>query len=181
MKTPGDLVTGRPRPTLVCALTCLAVLSAAPSAGGSSLGDRSDADCSRAETIRVIRTFLRAYNSGDISEIDRNWSEEPDFQWYFVNDEREEDAEDRITLRSYFVERIALDDHIQLRSLSVNRNGMDFSFTLSRTTDDSRKGAGGLFHGKGQTRPAPGLPSLEEPIPSQQCRLAVWAMDRNTR
>ena len=109
------------------------------------------------------------------------WSEEPGFQWYFVHDEREADAEDRTTLRSYFVERITLEDHIELRSLSIRPNGTDFSFKLARRTEDGRKGAGGLFHGKGQTRTTFVLPSPGEPIPSQGCRLAVWAMDRHIR
>ena len=144
---------------------------------GSAMPQRYDAACSKERTKRVVTSFVRAYNRGDLARLERLWAQEPDFQWYFVDDEREQDAEDRVNLPLYFDERARLGDHLELRRLSVNENGTDFAFKLRRTTDDERAGAEGLFHGKGAARDVLALPTPEDPIPTQKCLLIVWAMD----
>ena len=155
-----------------------ATLSLSPvTSAGSALPNGADAGCSKAVTQRVVSRFIAAYNLGDLERLDRLWAQEPDFHWYFVDDERERDAEDRKTLPLYFAERVALNDHLELRHLSINDNGTDFFFRVRRTTDDERFGARGRFHGKGATREVMSLPSPQQPIPARSCVLAVWAMD----
>ena len=164
-------------------LALVAVLSfAAPSALSSgATTSPEDASCSRRNTTRLVKRFVRAFNGAKVDHLDRLWAHEPDFQWYFVDDEREQpDAEDRLTLRFYFEERVRLNDHLQLRHLHVNQKGTDFAFKLLRTTDDERDDADGLLHGKGAARESPPLPSLGEPVPTPTCLLVVWAMDNHT-
>lgn len=139
----------------------------------------SDAACSRGQTATVVRSFIKTVSRGDVAAADRLWAAEPDFQWYFVDDEREQDAEDRATLRSYFALRIALNDRVELRRLGVSREGTDFAFKLHRTTDDDRPGAAGLFHGKGAASESLALPTIAEPIPAVRCLLTMWAMDNH--
>ena len=152
-----------------------------PSAGSAPAHLRETDSCSKSETQQTARGFIRAYNGGDISRLDRMWAQEPDFQWYFVDDERDSEAEDRLSLPAYFAERGLLEDRLTLRRLRVAPGGSDFSFTLRRSTSDERKGAAGLFHGKGAARDIVALPSIEEPVPSSRCLLVVWSMDRHTQ
>lgn len=140
----------------------------------------TDTPCSQGQTKRLVTAFVRAYNRANVDGMDRLWAHEPDFEWYFVDEERGPDeAEDRLTLRSYFEERVSLNDHLRLRRLRVNKNGTDFAFKLRRTTDDDRVDAAGLFHGKGATRETVLLPILGEPLPSRTCLLIVWTMDNH--
>ncbi|MGH2747165.1 MAG: hypothetical protein ACRDKB_04505 [Actinomycetota bacterium] len=126
--------------------------------------------CTRASTAARVRSFIRAYNRGNLERLERMWAQEPDFQWYVVDDERESrDAENRHTLGTYFNARHQLNDRIRLRRIRVSPTSEDgsfgFGFKLFRTTDDSRKRAEGLFHGKGAV--------------TQGCLLHVWAMDND--
>ena len=146
----------------------------------SPVSARSDSGgCSREATAKLIRSFVRAYNRGDVGRLDRLVAQEPEFQWYFVDDEREAGAEDRESLPLYFQERAMLNDHLRLRELSVHRDGQDFYFEVFRTTDDDRRLASGLFHGKGSVRESLVLPSLTQPFPEPSCSLTVWSMDND--
>jgi hypothetical protein len=64
----------------------------APQSGGVPSAAQS---CDRESVAELVRTFVRAYNSGNVNRADRRWAQEPDFEWYFVDDEREAEAEDR--------------------------------------------------------------------------------------
>lgn len=166
---------------VVAALVASLFLTGLPAAADNQLGHSDDASCSRTQTVKLVKRFVRAFNRGDVDRLDRLWAHEPDFQWYFVDDEREQsDAEDRLTLRLYFQERVLLNDHLRLQRLRINPNGTDFAFKLLRTTDDERDRAAGLFHGKGAARDSVPLPSLSQPIPTSTCLLIVWAMDNHT-
>lgn len=163
---------------VVAALVASLFLTGLPAVGKDQARPPS-ASCSRSETARVIKRFVRAFNRGDVDRLDRLWAHEPDFQWYFVDDEREQDAEDRLMLRLYFEERVLLNDRLQLRRLSVRPNSLDFAFKLLRSTDDEREDASGLFHGKGAARESIPLPSPSEPFPTSTCLLVVWSMDND--
>jgi hypothetical protein len=115
-----------------------------------------------------------------VDGIDRRWAQEPDFEWYFVDEEREGDEENRTTLRLYFEERVRLNDRIRRLNLRVAPDGENFTFRFRRITDDPRRDAAGWFHGKGGAREATPLPSLTQPLPAATCLLTVWAMDNHT-
>lgn len=156
------------------------VLFIASASVNAGVSQAKDASCSQDETKRTIKAFIGAFNRGDVDVLDRLWAQEPDFKWYFVDDERDqEDSEDRRTLRLYFQERVLLNDHLELRQLGVTPDGTDFAFKLLRTTDDERKRAAGVFHGKGATTESVPLPSLSQPFPTRTCLLSVWAMDNH--
>lgn len=169
---------GRHAP-VVAALVGSLLLTGLPAVGRGAARPPS-ASCSRSETAKVVKSFVRAFNRGDVDRVDRLWAHEPDFQWYFVDDEREQDAEDRLRLALYFEERVLLNDRLQLRRLSVKPNSSDFGFKLVRSTDDQRQDASGLFHGKGAARESIPLPSPSEPFPTSTCLLVVWSMDNHT-
>lgn len=169
---------------VVAALVASLFLTALPAVGNDHARPPS-ASCSRSETARVIKRFVRAFNRGDVDRLDRLWAQEPDFEWYFVDEERGQgEAENRSTLRSYFQDRVDVNDRLRLRRLSIGPTGgndpTSFNFKLLRTTDDQRDRASGLFHGKGAAQEIFVLPSLTDPIPTQRCRLIMWAMDNDT-
>jgi hypothetical protein len=107
----------------------------------------------RDDVIALVRDFVRAYNDGDLVRLEEVFSQEEDFQWYFVQGERvREDAEQRRTLLPYFAQRHLLDDRLEVLKLSVRRErgwhgGYDFSIRLRRESVEAR--AQGLWHGKG--------------------------------
>lgn len=134
------------------------------------LRQQPEARCTRDFVAASVRSFIRAYNRGNLERLERMWAQEPDFEWYFVDDERESpEAENRRTLGTYFETRHRLNDHIRLRGLRVAPRSEDgsfgFGFKLFRRTDDPRERAEGLFHGKGAV--------------TQGCLLHVWAMDND--
>jgi hypothetical protein len=162
------------------ALAMILVLAISPSVTSNAASKARDGLCSRERTKRLVRSFVRDYNNGNMNRADRRWAQEPEFTWYFVDDEREDDAENRVTLLPYLQQRISFNDRLLIRRLSVAPEGNDFSFTLRRRTDDPRDRAAGLFHGKGAARESLSLPTQSEPIPTQQCLLIVWSMDNHT-
>ena len=147
--------------------------------GSVSAADRAQGEaCTKRRTERLVRAFIASYNGGDLDRADGAWAQEPDFQWYFVDDEREGSmAEDRRTLPVYLAERARLGDRLRLLSLSISRDGTDFSFELRRRTNDPRLGSAGRFHGKGSAGPTALLPTTDRPLPARGCALTVWSMD----
>lgn len=167
------------------ALATALIVALFPSPSSGAMSPASDAPCSQEQTKRLVKASLRAYSRGNVDRLDRLWAHEPDFEWYFVDEERGQgEAENRSTLRSYFQDRVDLNDRLRLRRLSVVPTGANdatsFNFRLLRTTDDQRDRAAGLFHGKGAAREILVLTSLTQPIPTQSCRLIMWAMDNHT-
>lgn len=119
------------------------------------------------DAARVVRSFVRAYNDGDLARLDSLFSSEPDFEWYFVSRgaRREFTAYDRAELPPYFARRHIANDHLKLLNLDVSEDrgwhgGFDFSFRLARSSDE--RGAEGRYHGKG----------------AAGCTIFVWSMGR---
>jgi hypothetical protein len=135
--------------------------------------------CSRGEADRLVRTFTRAYNRGDVQVLERLWAHEPDFKWYFVQDERVgADAENRMTLPAYFAHRHTLGDRIDLRKVAVGRPSPSghygISFKLKRFSDQPE--SRGMWHGKASvTEAAAGL----EVASTNSCALTVWSMGKH--
>ncbi|HEX2296421.1 MAG TPA: hypothetical protein VHN37_14080 [Actinomycetota bacterium] len=120
----------------------------------------------RAGVIALVKDFVRAYNDGDFVRLEEVFSQEEDFQWYFVQDERvREDAKQRRTLPPYFVQRHLLGDRLEVLKLSVRRErswhgGYDFFIRLRRDSDEAR--ARGIWHGKG----------------TADCAISVWSVGK---
>jgi hypothetical protein len=161
-------------------LGALILVASLPSAAtGTTVAD-ADGACSVARTTALVRGFVRDLNQGNADGMDRRWAYEPEFEWYFVDDERDGDEHDRPSLRLYFEERVSLNDHIRRLRLRVAPDGQNFTFKFLRSTDDPRRAATGWFHGKGAAREATPLPSVAQPLPTSTCLLTVWAMDNRT-
>lgn len=127
-------------------------------------------ECAPSEVRALVRTFIQAYNRGDVDYLDQIWAEEQDFFWYAVETDilrRGPLSEDRKTLSTYFRERSLRADQLRLRQLRVSwergwHGAWDLTFELVRRSEDSA--ASGRYHGKG----------------AATCqRLHAWAMGRD--
>ena len=150
-------------------LVVLGVVAAALPPAGLA-GAALEPKCSRSEVRDLVRDFVDAYNRGDVDRLEQMWAQEPDFFWYFVQDDasrRGALSERRETLILYFVERSMYADHLRLRDLSIRwergwHGAWDIAFKVTRTSDDPN--AAGRYHGKGMAT----------------CqRLHAWAMGRD--
>ena len=173
------------RPMSIARLSAITVAVAAlasPAAHGEQRAPAT-ADCTRQGVAALVREFVTAYNDGDAQKLEEIWAQEPHFNWYFVQGERQEDAEDRSTLGAYFAARHAVGDTLVLRELSVKPKSEDgsfgFGFSLTRRSNDPS--ARGRFHGKGSARgPGEALgPELPDPNSPSTCVLHVWSMGRD--
>ncbi len=126
--------------------------------------------CARSEVRALVNSFIRAYNRGHVDYLDKIWAQEPDFFWYFVQDDvtrRSPLSEDRASLPLYFAERAAYAEQLGLRRLSISwergwHDAWDITFELARHSD--HPDASGRYHGKG----------------AATCqRLHAWAMGRD--
>lgn len=138
----------------------LALLAASPSA-------TADEVCSRRESLKVLHSFVQAYNEGDSATLDRLVAPQEDFWWYQVlHAERPWPLSViRSTLPEYFEERNGYGDRLRLTKLQVEkRRGGDglwaIYFELGRRSEDPRPFAEGKFHGKTQIR----------------CSIEAWSM-----
>ena len=137
--------------------------------------------CGRRRVEALVRDFVRAYNRGDSEALERMWAQEPEFRWYFVQDERVgSDAERRSTLGAYFSARHALNDRIDLRRLHVRPRSEDgtfgISFRLRRSSE--QRDATGFWHGKGSAQAAEPLPGIFPFSSASTCALIVWSMGK---
>jgi hypothetical protein len=119
----------------------------------------------RAGVRSLVREFVDAYNAGDVERLDALVAKEDDFQWYFVQGERQRDAHERTTLPAYFAQRHVMDDRLRLVELGVRRDagwhgGYDFAMRLRRWSQDDA--ARGMWHGKG----------------AADCAIFVWSLGK---
>ncbi len=157
-----------------------------PAAPPKSTGPRpSEGQCTRKGVARLVTAFVTAYNRGNIERLERIWAQEPHFEWYSVERERQRrDPYARGTLGAYFSARHELGDRLHLRHLNVQsqrqRGTLGFAFRLTRHSDEKR--ARGGYHGKGSAVGADPLllPQLPDPDGPSACVLHVWSMGRDT-
>lgn len=148
-----------------------------PSGHASSL----DQVCSRDSVATLVKAFVRAYNKGDMGQLDSMWANEPDFEWYSVSPgERERDeAYDRETLIPYFEERHQLEDRFRLKALRVGpadaRGHFRISYRLHRQSDE--QDGSGRYHGKASAKEVMTLPSVDN-LSLSRCVLFVWSMGK---
>ena len=98
-----------------------------------------------------MKTFVAAYNRGDLATLDRLFAPEDRFQEYRVGPvERPAPlSEDRASLIDYFAERHSHNDRFELQDLRVgpNPNGDGFytQMTVDRTSEDPAPWGRGSF------------------------------------
>lgn len=107
--------------------------------------------CNERKARRQIKTFITAYNRGDLATLDRLFAREDRFQEYRVGPlERPPPfSEARASLMDYFAERHSRSDRFELQDLRVgpdpNTGGYYTHLTLERTSDDSSPWGEGHF------------------------------------
>ncbi|MGH2755145.1 MAG: hypothetical protein ACRDLB_12015 [Actinomycetota bacterium] len=119
----------------------------------------------REEVRDIVHGFIRAYNRGDFERLDEIFPQEPGFEGYYAEPERQwEEGEDRSNLMEYFEGRHDLNDRLTLKTLRIQEEreerGWDFYFELRRASDE-RVGKG-RYVGKGVA----------------DCAMSVWNMGR---
>jgi hypothetical protein len=105
----------------------------------------ADGGCSAPATQSLVRTFVRNYNSGRVTAMDRLWAPAPRFQWFSTigpGARLGRRARDRSTLADYFRARVRVHERIRLVSLGAGydprRNIVNFAGKLVRSADDIR-------------------------------------------
>lgn len=102
--------------------------------------------CTGSEVGSLVRRFVGAFNSGDLSGLDDVFAQEPEFEWYSTDAPGERftpAATDRASLVPYFRARHAMGEQLALRSFTFNGNsGGDrgpygnFAYSLTRSAED---------------------------------------------
>lgn len=112
--------------------------------------------CDVATLGTTLRAFVRAYNRGNVRDLDRLFSRER-FRWYATSGpgrRQPPESRDRDTLASYLRQRHRLGDRLELRAYRFNgyeraRNLGHFEFEGNRSADDFRDGHSFRMVGKG--------------------------------
>jgi hypothetical protein len=101
--------------------------------------------CNADTTKALVRRFVRNYNEGRVTAIDRLWAREPRFQWFSAGPPGARlgsRAYKRATLAAYFRARVRAHERIGLTELRAGydaaRNLVHFSGRLVRSADDLR-------------------------------------------
>jgi hypothetical protein len=111
--------------------------------------------CAVGEVEELATRFVRAFNDGNLEELDGIFAREPDFEWYSTAAPGERLlplAGDRPSLVPYFRERHELGERLTLNSFRFNGNTRasrpygNFEYTLTRRANDLLPTA---FAGKG--------------------------------
>ena len=132
--------------------------------GSAYWNRRAPTGCSRHQVVKLVHAFVAAYTDGDLGRLDRIFTPDPDFQWYF-DQVRRGTKGTKVTARSklldYFRGRHEQEDRLELLELDVRsargwHGGFDFEYRLDRTANDLDPGE---FHGKG----------------AADCTIFVWA------
>jgi hypothetical protein len=143
-------------------------LASMPPSGASAA--RATLGCSPAQTRAVITRFVTAFNAGNRKALNEIWVNKLSFKWYGVTSPPGlrpfAAATERSTLLSYFAQRHAAHERLQLTKVKVNgvtaRAYRNFEFDLLRSADDLPYGPA-LYRGKGAALCSTG-------------RLMVWSM-----
>lgn len=102
--------------------------------------------CTADEVETLTRRFISSFNAGALGELDELFAQEPEFEWYSTDAPGERftpTANDRTSLVSYFRDRHALSERLELGSFTFNGNTprtlrpyANFQYTLTRSADD---------------------------------------------
>jgi len=154
----------------VLTICAVALLATAP--GGSAAP--ATPGCSPGQTRAAITRFVTAFNAGNRKALNEAWVNRLSFKWYGVTSppglRPYRAAGQRSTLLSYFAERHAAHERLQLTKVKVNGVSAaaysNFEFELLRSADDIPDGPK-LYRGKGAATCSTG-------------RLMVWSMGEVT-
>ena len=136
-------------------LLLAAVLTATASAATDPGNAATPAACAAAESRAVLRSFVGAFNRGDLARLDELFATQPDFQWYSTGApglRTRAAASTRATLVGYFARRYRAGDRLRLVSFDYNGDSgpySNFALTLRRSASDYRGGAWFRLVGKG--------------------------------
>jgi hypothetical protein len=101
--------------------------------------------CTADEVETVARRFISSFNAGALGELDDLFAQEPEFEWYSTDAPGERftpAANDRASLVSYFRDRHAVSERLELGSFTFNGNTQgsraygNFQYTLTRRAED---------------------------------------------
>ena len=117
------------------------VMAAAPL--GGTLSAPAAARCPPATQVQLVRTFVGAFNAGNVGTVNRLVAPEPAFQWFSAigPDARfGKKAENRATIGAYIRRRHSHHDHLTLvRFGSTDDQGrIDLTLLIKRRADDYR-------------------------------------------
>ena len=99
--------------------------------------------CPAATQVRLVRSFVTAFNAGNSRAVDRLFAREPAFQWFSAigpDSRAGKEAEDRSTLAAYIRKRHRHHDHLTLVGFgSTDDQGrLHLTLLLRRRADDYR-------------------------------------------
>jgi hypothetical protein len=99
--------------------------------------------CPPATQVRLVRSFVAAFNAGNARAVDRLFAPEPAFQWLSAigpDGRAGKRAEDRSTVGAYIRRRHRRHDHLTLvRFGSTDDQGrLDLTLLIKRQADDYR-------------------------------------------
>jgi hypothetical protein len=137
------------------ALICISGLAASTAIAPAA----SKGACNEKAIRNLFREFIHAYNSGDLATLDTLFPSQENFGLYRAFPERDgPSAQDRSTLMSYFEERHAKGDELEIESVSVSSErspdgSCGIGYVLKRKSDDVLPWGDGTFSGKGGIKP----------------------------
>jgi hypothetical protein len=114
--------------------------------------DAGPAPCTSDQVDRLVSDFLDAFNAGNLTELDRLFANEPEFQWYPTDAPGERlqgEASDRSTLVAYFNARHNSGEHLTLRRFQFNSYDQGYGHFEYQLTRSANSLAGTRYEGKG--------------------------------
>jgi hypothetical protein len=112
-------------------------------AGGTTLSDGQGAlTCEPGSAADTVQLFVESFNAGETGELDRLVAGPKTFLWYSTDEPGQRwdpQARDRSSLMSYFANRHAHDERLELTRFQFNGNWGgygNFEFDAVRSADD---------------------------------------------
>ncbi len=118
----------------------------------NSDSDAGPASCTRDQVNRLVTNFLDAFNAGNLTELDRLFANEPEFQWYSTDAPGERlqgEATKRGTLAAYFNARHNYGEHLTLRRFQFNGYDQGYGHFEYQLTRSANSLAPTRYEGKG--------------------------------
>jgi hypothetical protein len=114
--------------------------------------DAGPAPCRSNQVNRLVSDFFEAFNAGKLTELDRLFANEPQFQWYSTDAPGERlqgEASDRSTLVAYFNARHNSGEHLTLRRFQFNGSDQGYGHFEYQLTRSANSLAQTRYEGKG--------------------------------
>jgi hypothetical protein len=101
---------------------------------------------------RLVSDFFDAFNAGNVTELNRLFADEPEFQWYSTDAPGERlqgESTDRSTLVDYFKARHKSGEHLTLRRFQFNGYSQGYGHFEYQLTRSANSLAPTRYEGKG--------------------------------